>query len=234
MNDRSDFEEWHRGPQGQSALDEGPPDDVHYSVEDVWGERSEPVAYRRARHPEWLAPTLVIVMAMLAFALAWFVTRGNSDSPSVAQPSTPSSSASSAATSGSASSNASSSSATSSPSSATSSESSSSSSNSSSSSDVSPAAFPADSVATCGDGESVPTSSVRLAQGTNSTCAYVSDVVNKVNSHLAQDAAATSFTIQPYSEALHRVVPLDCSRANHLSYCTGGTNVRLWVSDVVS
>ena len=88
-------------------------------------------------------------------------------------------------------------------------------------------------MATCGSGEAVPTSSVRLARGTNSSCAYVGDVVSKVNEHLEKNPGATTYTISPYSSTLRKVVPLNCTRSDHLSACTGGSNVRLWVSDSV-
>lgn len=226
MSDPHDFEEWSRGARQPARRDSSfdPAGETDPGVADLWGESSEPVPYRRAsRRPDWLAPALVIVLATLAFATAWFVTRGAGSSPNVAQPSgatAPSNTSSTQMPS------------TSGPSDPSASDSSTSA-TSSSTSPATRASFPADAVATCGSGEAVPTSSVRLARGTNSTCAYVGDVVNKVNAHLEKNPDATTYTISPYSTTLRKIVSLNCTRADHLSACSGGSNVRLWVSDSV-
>lgn len=225
MNHPSDFDEWTGRSQGdgQDAWGRG---DGTGSIADVWGEASEPVPYRASRRPDWFAPAIVIVLAMMAFAIAWLVTRGHDRTDRAATPSvttqrtsTPSSTSTDAGATAPTDSSAPTStrSSTSTPPSATSS-----------------ASFPPDAVATCGNGQAVPTSSVRLAPGTTSTCPYVAETVTAVNDHLTRDAEATLFTIEPWSAALGHVVPLTCTRQNHLSYCTGGSNVRLWVSDTVN
>lgn len=198
-------------------------DEATHGIADVWGEASEPVPHRVARRPDWLAPAFVIVLATTAFAVAWLVTRGGGDAPRAATPSVttqPGSTPAPTSSEGDTSAPVGSSSGTSSTTSS-----------SSSSGSASSASFPADAKATCGSGQAVPTSSVRLAPGTTSTCPYVAEAVAKVNAHLMADAGSTQFTIEPWSAALGRVVPLSCTRQNHLSYCTGGSNVRLWVSD---
>lgn len=194
-----------------------------HGIVDVWGEASEPVPHPASRRPDWLGPAFVIVLATTAFAVAWLLTRGNGDTPRAATPSVTTQRASAPSQTSSAGG-----------ASAPAGSSSDSSSTSSSAPDTSAAPFPPEAVATCGSGQAVPTSSVRLAPGTFSTCAYVAEAVTKLNAHLTTDRASTQFTIEPWSAALGRIVPLTCTRQNHLSYCTGGSNVRLWVSDAVS
>ena len=55
----------------------------------------------------------------------------------------------------------------------------------------------------------------------------------EVMNYLAENPGATTYTVSPYSSSLRKVVTLHCTRAEHLSECTGGSNVRLWVSDSV-
>ena len=226
MNEPNGFEEWNRGVERPPSRGSGsdPGGETEPGVADLWGEASEPVPYRTSRRPDWLAPALVIVLASLAFATAWFITRGSGSRPPVAQPSA------ATAPSDTPSSRTQPQTGTAAPST---SEAPASSSTTPSSSVATKASFPAGTVATCGSGEAVPTSSVRLARGTNSTCSYVADVVTKVNAHLAENPGATTYTVSPDSSSLRKVVTLHCTRADHLSECTGGSNVRLWVSDSV-
>ena len=89
MNEPNGFDEWNRGVERPPSRGSGsdPGGETEPGVADLWGEASEPVAYRTSRRPDWLAPALVIVLASLAFATAWFITRGSGSRPPVAQPS---------------------------------------------------------------------------------------------------------------------------------------------------
>lgn len=88
---------------------------------------------------------------------------------------------------------------------------------------------PAGSVSTCGEGQSIGDDGVKLAAGSHSSCAYIADGVAQVRAQVAGNADVTSFSIAPYSTVLKRTVPLSCTRAQHLTQCSGGNNVNFWV-----
>lgn len=217
-------------PRGRGPRDEGV--DGHGSWDD--GPALAPARSRSGR-PEWFAPVLVMVLAIFAFAGAWLLTRGGSSkTPTVtapvtvtASPSTPTDAQTPQST---AAAPTSPTSASSESSSASSSSGSSSSSSSSSSSDSATASPPADASATCGDGEPLDDDGVKLGAGTHTSCPYIADAVSQVRAHVAQDANATSFSISPYSTVLKRTIPLTCSRAQHLTRCSGGNEVNFWVT----
>lgn len=231
MTQRPNYDAWHQEPEAPADVEEIPA-----SEHDLWGMTTES-STRRSDHganstgrPDWVAPVLVIVAAVLALALAWFVTRharGDDSTSAPTMPATIAQSPTSEASSSSSPATPSSSTETSATSTATSTSSNSSSSSSSSS----PAAdFPAGTVTTCGDGQGLP-ADVRIAAGSGTTCAYVNAARGEVLAKVSADDGATAFTVAPYSESLHRVIPLSCQRANHLTQCSGGTSVKMWVRD---
>lgn len=81
------------------------------------------------------------------------------------------------------------------------------------------------------DGVLSQVSEADVRTGTDSsTCAFVSNARQEVLDAISGGAGGT-FEVRPYSAFLGDVVPLNCSRTNHLTHCTGGTNVDIWVQD---
>lgn len=94
------------------------------------------------------------------------------------------------------------------------------------------AEFPADTTTACLGG-TISDADVKIRNGSGSSCAYVSAIKSQVLAHLAENPQAAVFTVSPYSVSRREYVPLSCSRADHLTRCTGGRNVDAYVKDRV-
>lgn len=95
--------------------------------------------------------------------------------------------------------------------------------------------FPSSAGTSCAEGDSTgQVSEPDVRTGTDSSsCAYVTNVRQEVLDAISGGATDT-FEIRPYSATRGDVIPLNCSRTNHLSHCTGGKNVDVYVQDSLS
>lgn len=154
----------------------------------------------------WL---LLAVVAVAAFAVTFFLVGGHDDKPASTAPTTVQSQETTQGTEPSASSSGAS---------------------DESSSNSSTAEFPAGYGSECSGGE-VSDQDIRTRDGSGSSCDFVTEVKSKVIEKIAQDKAATSFSVSPYSAVNHTPVSLLCDRQNHLTHCTGGNAVDIYVRD---
>lgn len=105
-----------------------------------------------------------------------------------------------------------------------------------SSSDSTTADFPSGYGTDCNEGDDtseITDDDIRTKDGSGSSCAFVTEVKSKVIEYVAQNDGATDFSVEPYSAAKDEPIALSCQRENHLSHCTGGSSVDLYVRDNV-
>lgn len=69
---------------------------------------------------------------------------------------------------------------------------------------------------------------VRMKQGTQTSCAFLTATRSEVLAHLTTDADA-AFTVRPYSVSTGDYVALTCRRDGAFTYCEGGRQARIWV-----